>query len=821
VEPSTASGPRASLRVDPASLRRRLDPASLPFETTAEVDPLATLVGQPRVADAIAFGIEMAGFGYNLFLAGAPGSGRAETIRDQLRRFAPSRPPADDWVYVHDFDQPQRPHAIRLPPGRAPQLAADMDELIVDVRRLVGTAFESEGYEDRRRQALVEVGRRRDALLTEMRQFAAEHGFALDATPNGLVAMPLLGDRPMTPDEIRLLTPERQAELERNGGQVQEAVATGLRRLHQLDREAADQVRRVDREIATYAIDPLLQSLRERYAALPGVLAHLDRVRQDIVDNVRELRPQPPSPAQPVLPWQDGGGTEDRTNRYRVNVLVSGDADRGAPVVFEPNPTYYNLVGRVDYRGVLGTMVTDYRQVRAGALHRANGGFLVLDVADVVRGPLAWDALKRALRARELRIESLGEQLSAVPSTSLAPEPIPLDVKVVLIGTSAVFNLLQAADDDFGELFKVRVDFAPDMDWNDEHVHSYAAFISRRVRDGGLRHFDRGAVARVVEHGARLRDHQRKLSTRLLEVGDLVTEASFWAGKAGRDLVTAADVDEAVTRRDGRSNLVEERLQELIAERTIRIETEGRRTGQVNGLEVMELGDFRFGLPARVTARVSMGRGTVESIEREIDLSGPIHSKGFLILTGYLAGQYGQEWPLAVRATLTFEQSYGGVDGDSASSTELYALLSALADLPLDQGIAVTGSVDQHGEVQAVGGVTDKIEGFFRVCAARGLSGGQGVAIPAANVPHLMLSDEVVRAVDAGRFHVWALRTIDEGIELLTGVPAGERQEDGAYPPETVHRRAQDRLRQYAERLSSVGQPDARPAPPEAPHRGP
>ncbi|HSR24253.1 MAG TPA: ATP-binding protein, partial [Candidatus Eisenbacteria bacterium] len=605
---------------------------------------------------AIAFGLEMDGFGYNLFLAGAPGSGRAETIRDYLQRFTPTRPAADDWVYVHDFDQPQRPRAIRLPPGRARELAADMDELIVAVRRHVGMAFESEGYEERRRRALAEVGRQRDAVLTEMRRFATDHGFALEATPGGLVAVPVLGDRELTPEDIRLLTPERQAELERNGTLVQEAVVAGLRRLHQLDREAADQVRRVDREIVTYAIDPLLQSLRERYRSLPEVLTHLDRVREDIVANVPELRPQAPELRSPLL--SRDGEVEDRANRYRVNVLVSNGHAPGAPVVFEPNPTYYNLVGRVDYRGFFGTMVTDFRQIRAGALHRANGGFLVLEVADVLRSPLAWEALKRALRARELRIESLGEQFSAIPTTSVAPEPIPVDVKVVLIGTTLLFNLLQAVDEDFGELFKVRVDFAPDMDWNDEHVHSYASFISRRVREAGLRHFDRGAVARVVEHGARLRDHQRKLSTRLMEIGDLVTEASFWAGKAGRDVVQAADVDEAVVRREARSNLVEERLQELITERTIRIETDGERVGQVNGLEVMELGDFRFGLPTRVTARVAMGRGTVESIEREIDLSGPIHSKGFLILTGYLAGQYGQEWPLALRATLTFEQSY-------------------------------------------------------------------------------------------------------------------------------------------------------------------
>lgn len=809
IEASGSQTTVPSLTVAPAALRRRLDPASLPFESTAEVEPLVALIGQPRVLEAISFGVEIDGFGYNLFLAGAPGSGRMETIRDYLAQFAPTRLPADDWVYVHDFSQPQHPHAIRLPPGRARELAADMDDLIVAARRHIGMAFDSEGYEERRRQALSEVGRQRDTVLAEMRRFASEHSFALEATPAGLVAVPVLGDRPLSPDDIRLLTPERQAELERNGRQVQEAVEAGLRRLHQLDREAAEQARRVDREIAAFAIDPLLQALREKHGELPDVLAHLDRVRGDIVDNIADFRPRGPAAPGPGLPWE-AGAAEDRADRYRVNVLVDNAGLNGAPVVFEPNPTYYNLVGRVEYRGVFGTLVTDFRQIRAGALHRANGGFLLLEAAEVLRNPLSWEALKRSVRARQLRIESLGEQLSAIPTTSVAPEPIPLDVKVVLIGTSTLFHLLHAVDEDFGELFKVKVDFAPDMDWTEEHVHSYAAFISRRVRQAGLKHFDRAAVARVVEHGARLRDHQRKLSTRLLEIGDLVTEASFWAGKADRELVRAEDVDRAVAQRNGRSNLVEERLQELVAERTIRIETEGRRVGQVNSLEVLDLGDYRFGLPSRVTARVSMGRGTVESIEREIELSGPIHSKGFLILTGYLAGQYGQEWPLALRATLTFEQSYEGVDGDSASSAELYALLSALADLPLTQEIAVTGSVDQHGEVQAVGGVTDKIEGFFRVCRARGLTGHQGVAIPAANVANLMLSDEVVRAVDEGRFHVWAVRTIDEGVELLTGRPAGERLEDGTYPPDTVHRLVQDRLRRYAERLTALAQPDGR-----------
>ena len=816
-EPGSAPGgdgaaPAADrLRLAPERLRRRLDPSSLAFETTAEVEPLAALIGQPRVLESIEFGVEMSAPGYNLFLAGAPGSGRTETIRDYLAGAATARLPADDWVYVHDFGQPHRPRAIRLPAGRAGQLAADVDALVVAARRHIGAAFEGDNYGERRRQALAQISQQRDAVLAEMRRFATEHSFGLEPTPTGLVAVPMLGDRPLTPDEIRLLTPDRQADLERSGAQVQEAVVAGLRRLHQLDRSAAELIRRVDREIAAFAIDPLLHALRERYETLPDVLVHLDQVRDSIIDSLADFRPRgAETDGAAVAPWEVAAA-EERLGRYHVNVLVRNGETSPAPVVFEPNPTYTNLVGRIEYRGVFGTLVTDFRQVRAGALHRANGGFLVLEAADVLRNPAAWDALKRALRAREIRIESLAEQFSAAPTTTLAPEPIPLAVKVVLIGPTDLFHLLHAVDEDFGALFKVKVDFAPDMEWSDDHVRSYAAFISRRVRESGLQHFDRTGVARVVEHGSRLRDDQRKLSTRLQDIGDLVTEASFWAGKAGRQVVSAEDVNQAVARREARSSLPEERMREMIDDGTIRIDIDGERVGQVNGLTVVELGDYRFGLPARVTARVSMGRGTIESIERETELSGPIHSKGFLILSGYLAGQYGQEWPLALRGTLTFEQSYGGIEGDSASATELYALLSALSGLPLKQSVAVTGSVDQLGEVQAVGGVTHKIEGFFHACQARGLTGRQGVAIPAANVANLMLSDEVVQAVEQGRFHIWALRSVDEGMELLTGRAPGDRQEDGSYPDGTVHRLVQERLRGYTQRLNALsGQADGR-----------
>jgi lon-related putative ATP-dependent protease len=513
--------------------------------------------------------------------------------------------------------------------------------------------------------------------------------------------------------------------------------------------------------------------------------------------------------------FRDGGETElpfvvamrprDHT-RFRVNVFVDRGGTQGAPVVVERNPTYYNLLGRIEYRTMFGAMVTDFREIRPGALHRTNGGFLVVEALDVLRHPFAWEALKRALLASETQIENLGEEFSAVPSASLRPEPIPLRVKVILLGSPTLYQLLYQLDEDFRELFKVKVDFAPELDWTARNERHYAAFVSRLVREHGLRHFDRGAVARVVEYGARLRESQHKLSTRLLEVSDIVSEASFWAERLGHPLVEAADAELAVRKKEYRSNLLEERIQELIRERTIVISTDGWAVGQLNGISILDLGDYAFGRPCRVSARVALGRGRLQSIEREIELSGPIHSKGFMILSGYLASTYAQQWPLALSASLTFEQSYDEIEGDSASSTELYALLSALSDLPLDQGIAVTGSVDQNGNVQAVGGVNRKIEGFYATCKAKALTGRQGVVIPVANVHNLMLDEEVVAAVREGRFHVWAIRTIDEGIELLTGRPAGRRRANGSYPTGSVHALVAARLAGYARQLHAFAE---------------
>jgi lon-related putative ATP-dependent protease len=773
----------------PAQLRRRVDATRLSFETTADVEPLVGTVGQPRATDAIEFGLRVETPSYNLYAAGLPGSGRATTVRDYVDQAAAERSSPPDWIYVHNFADADRPRAIRLPAGRGSALASDLDEFVRAARREIPRAFESEEYDRRQHETVAEMTSRREALSEELVAFARAREYVLQVTVAGVITTPTYRGEPLTREAFVALPPRERRRIEDAGEEIRERTASFLRQVQQLEKEAGERVRALERDVALFAVGPLFHDLRERYADEGEVLDHLDAVEADVVDHVDEFR----EPQEAALPPLLGPSRRPDFGRYRVNVLVGNDEARGAPVVVEHNPTYYNLIGRIEYRAAFGTMVTDFHEIKAGALHRANGGFLVLEALQLLRHPFAWEALKRAMRSRQVKIENLGEEFSAVPTATLRPEPIPLEVKVVLIGSAALYHVLYLLDEDFRELFKVKAEFAPEMDWSDEHFASYAGFVARQVRERGLRHFDRSGVARLIEHGARLRQDQEKLSTRLLEIADIVTEASFWAGENGRGVVTAADVDRAIAARDYRSNLLEERVRDWIRKGTIRIETEGVRVGQVNGISILELGDYAFGRPSRITARVALGRAGVQSIEREIELSGPIHSKGVLTLTGYLASTYAQEWPLAASATITFEQAYDEVEGDSASAAELYALVSALASVPLSQAIAVTGSVDQHGAVQAVGGVTHKVEGFFATCKATGLTGEQGVIIPAANTGNLMLADEVVEAVRNGRFHVWAIESADEGLELLTGVPA-----------EKVHELARERLHGYAERLQAL-----------------
>lgn len=792
------------LELRPNQLRRRLGAARLPFASTAEVDPLIGTIGQPRALDALEYGLEVGTRGHNVFVAGLSGSGRLTTVLDYLHTLSVGRPSPDDWVYVHSFRNPDRPNAIRVPAGRGSELARAMNEFVAAARREIPRAFESEEYQGRRREVASEVEAQREALEKELRRFAAERAHALQMTLTGIASIPLVDGKPITREQFEHLPSERREAITEATKEVQDRAASYVRQVHQLEKEAAQRVQELDTEVTLFATAPLFHDLEARYADQPEILEYLEDVKTDVLSHVDDFREREEKP----LPFPLGPPRHDLV-RYRVNVLVDNESAGGAPIVVEQNPTYYNLLGRVEYRAAFGSMVTDFREIKPGALHRANGGFLVLDLLDVLRHPFSWEALKRALKGGEARIENLAEEFSPVPSATLRPEPIPLDTKVVLIGTPLTYRLLYALDDDFRELFKVKADFATELAWTAEHHRNYAAFISRWVRDNDLRHFDRAAVAKVIEHGARLRENQRKLSARLIEISDLLSEASYCAERLDHALVEAPDVELAIRKGEYRSNLIEERVQELIQDGTIVIETEGERIGRVNGISILDVGDYSFGRPCRISARVAIGRGGIESIEREIELSGPIHSKGFMILSGYLAATYAQESPLSVSATLTFEQSYDEVEGDSASSTELYALLSTLSGLPIDQGIAVSGAVDQHGEVHAVGGVTRKVEGFYATCKARGLTGGQGVIVPKANVHNLMLDDEVVEAVGDGRFHVWAVGTIDEGIALLTGRPAGRRRADGSYPADSVHGLVSARLSEYAERLRAYAEPTA------------
>jgi lon-related putative ATP-dependent protease len=794
----TVATPTPSLAVQADDLRRVLSPETLTFSTTADIHPSRETIGQPRATSAISFGLEVKSHGYNVFAAGTPGSGRESTIVDALAGVAPEMERPDDWVYVFNFQDPDRPHALRLPPGKGARLVSEMAEGISAVQREIVRAFESEEYDRQRRSLLETIGRQRNGLFERLGEFAREHGFHLEMTPAGIISIPIVDGKPVPPDQFAGLPDEVRASIEEQGKDVQKEIAGTMRRVRLLDKEAAGEIARLDRSVTLFAVNPVFNELKEQYEAEPQVVLHFDQVRDDVASHYQEFL-QMPAQEQPQTLVDMDRAAPGILARYEVNLVVDNSETDGAPIIIERHPTYYNLLGRINYRMTPGMMITDFRQIKPGALHRANGGFLVLHAAEVLTQPFAWAALKRSLLYREVQIENMGEQYSNVPAATLRPESIPLEIKVVLIGSRETYRLLFALDEDFEELFKVKADFAPDMPWDDAHVDQYLAFVSRYVRDNDLMHLDREAAARVVEYGARLQDHQQKLSTRLINVADVLTEATHWARKDKREVVQAGDIDTAIRLKEYRSNFVEERFQELIAEGTIDIETERDVVGQVNGLAVISLGDYAFGRPSRISARVSVGSGKIESIERAIKLSGAIHSKGFMILSGYLAGQYGQTVPLAVNASITFEQSYDEVEGDSASSAELYALLSALADTPIRQGIAVTGAVDQNGRIRAVGGVTRKIEGFFDVCTARCLDGNQGVIIPATNVRHLMLSQRVVDAVQQGMFTIWAVDTADQGIELLTGIPAGVRQADGTYPEDTVHGRVERSLQRYAE----------------------
>ena len=792
-------------------LYRVFDTAALPFETTAELENGQEIIGQQRAIDAIQFGIGINHQGYNLYALGPNGTGRHTAITRFLNQRAPAAAVPDDWCYVYNFEQPYKPLALRLPPGVAVKWRDDMKKLVEELASVLPGVFAGEEYQLQKRALEEELRGLQMEALEKLREEARGHDIALIQTPGGFAFAPLKeGGEVITPDEFMQLDAEAQKLIEAKVGELQEGLQRIMQQMPTLQREMQSRMRELNERVVGFSITPLLDELRHKYAELEGVRNHLDAVHKDIVQNFEAFLQDEESAGRQMLGAALGIASAERKaspSRYGVNVVVDNSHMQGAPVVFLDQPRYQNLVGRIEHVAQMGALVTDFTLIKPGALHQANGGYLVIEALKLLTEPFAWEGMKRALRESAITIESLGQVYSMISTISLEPEPIPLSVKVVLIGERTLYYLLSNADPEFSELFKVSADFEDEMTRGPESGLAYARVMAEVVRDEKLRHLDRGAVARVVEHGSRLVEDTEKLSTHMQSITDLLREANYWAGQSGREVVTRDDVQRALDMQVYRAARVQEQMQEAIRRDRVLIDTSGTVVGQVNGLSVYALGSHSFGRPSRITARVRLGRGEVIDIEREVDMAGPIHSKGVLILTGFLGQRYAAERPLSLSATLVFEQSYGGVEGDSASSAELYALLSAISGAPIRQSLAVTGSVNQHGQIQPIGGVNEKIEGFFDVCQARGLNGEQGVLIPVANIDNLMLRQDVVEAARAGQFHIYPVRTVDEGIELLTGVPAGESDEAGDYPPDSINGRVVARLVQLAEKQRDFNDP--------------
>jgi lon-related putative ATP-dependent protease len=786
----------------PEKLYQRCDIAGLGFESTTELQDLSEFVGQDRALEAIRFGVGIRAQGFNLYLLGPAGTGKYAVIHDFLLKRAAQEATPDDWCYVNNFPSPETPHVLRLPPGRGPQLRGDVQRLIENLKSAIPSAFEAETYTARKRVIEQEVKEKQEKALEGLQEEANQKSIAVIRTPTGFVLAPVKNNEVVTPEEFEKLPESEHQNIQTAIAGLEEKLHNTLHQLPRYEQEGREKLRDLNSEVAIFAVGHLIEELQKKYAELPQVVNFLNEAQKDIIENVNEFLAPPESPLAAIIggPLPFGSKDTARFRRYQVNVLVDHSANHGAPVVYEDHPTYQNLIGQVEYMAHWGAVSTDFNLIRAGALHRANGGYLILDAYKLLLQPYAWEALKRSLRSSQIRIESLGQMLSLVSTVSLEPEPIPLNVKVVLVGERLLYYLLCSFDSEFKELFKVAADFEEHMDRSSNSEHFYAQMVGTIARREKLLPFDRSAVGRIIEHSARLAGDSQKVLMHRRTLADLLREADYWAREAAQLSVRAEDVQRAIDAQIRRADRMRQRFLEEVLRGTLLIDTQGEKVGQVNGLSVVELANFAFGRATRITARIRMGKGEVIDIEREVELSGPIHSKGVLILSGFLGARYAINHPLSLSASLVFEQSYGGVEGDSASSAELYALLSALGDLPIKQSLAVTGSVNQHGQVQAVGAVNEKVEGFFDLCKARKLE-GQGVIIPASNVRHLMLRQEVVEAVRAGTFKIYAVETIDQGIEILTGLPAGERDASGKFPESSVNYKVEAKLTELAEKM--------------------
>lgn len=775
-------------------IRKPCDPKRFRFATTEEVPPLSSILGQQRALAAIDFGLDMRSLGFNIYALGESGTGKTSAIRAFVSEKAKADPVPTDWAYVFNFSEPAEPIAVSLSPGRGAEFQRDMEELVAHLKVAITKVFESKEYERQKSRIVEAFQKRQKELFGALEQEAESKRFSVRATISGfsIVAVDDSGE-PVTEEKFGALDEREKRDLRERGKQVQERLDDVVRNVKAEDKATKDALAELERNAALSVLGIRLEEIRKRHEGNGKVLSYLAAVQEDVLANLEDFKgggEETPSP----LPFLKLASPQPNFSRYSVNVIVNNGGLSGSPCVFESNPTYYNLFGRIEHRLQMGAALTDFTMIKAGALHKANGGFLVIGALDLLRNIFSYDALKRAVRNREVKIEDVWEQYRLMTTTAMKPEPIPLNVKVILIGNPEIYYLLYNLDEEYRELFKVKADFDHRIERTGEAMDNYAAFVATKAKEEGLLPFDAPGVARVVEFGSRLAEDQEKLSTKFSDISNLLREACYWARKAGAAAVSEGHVEQALRAKTLRNSRIEERMREQTTEGTLIVETGGEMTGQVNGLAVYDMGDYSFGKPSRITATVYAGKGGVLNIERETKLSGKIHEKAVLILSNYLGRRFAATAPISLTASLTFEQLYGMIEGDSATCAELYALLSALSGTPVRQGVAVTGSMDQNGAVQPVGGINEKIEGFFDLCRLRGLDGTQGVLIPRRNRRNLMLKDEVVQAVRDGMFRICEIDRVEEGVEVLMGIPAGEIGADGSYPEGTLYRKVADRI---------------------------
>ena len=791
-----------------SKLRWECDPNIFEFNHTKNLAPLREFVGQDRAIRAIEFGLSMDREGYNIYVAGLTGTGKTTMVKTYIQRLVERKKveekrQLEDWCYLYNFADPDRPQIISLPQGKGKPFRDQINNLLQKLKGELTKAFSGEGYTSERKKAVEESQTRQQKLLEEAAEEAQRQGFQLQMTSVGPALFPVIDGKAVSQADYLALDRSVRKGIEKKRNELLKKVSSTFEKIREVESQTVEKLQNTDKKVADFTISRLFRDLLNAYKDSKKIMQYLNDLKSFTLNNLdvfKEREEPQPSPVLGITPSQMMGGREPFLP-FQVNIFVDNSATEGPPVITEPNPNYANLFGKIERRFLFGGYLSDHTMLKPGALQLANGGYLLLSANDVLTNSAVWPALKRAIRTKEVRNEDPFEQFGLIAPQGLKPQPMPINVKVILIGDGMLYQLLSMYDEDFWEIFKVKADFDFQLDKTNPNLKAFAAFIAGYCEECELHHFDRAGVAKVVEYAARVVGDQEKLSSRFSWIKELVEEAEFWARRDGASLVSARHVEKATEERRFRHNLPDERIRELIERGTIFIDTAGEVVGQVNGLAIYSLGDVTFGKPSRITCKTFLGRSGVINIERESQLSGRIHDKGVLILSGYLGWRYAQEHPLSLSASLCFEQSYEGVEGDSASSTELYALLSSLSDIPLKQNIAVTGSVNQKGEVQPIGGVNQKIEGFFQICCAKGINGDQGVVIPKANLRNLMLRPEVVEAVKEGKFHIYAVSTVDEGIEVLTGVPAGKRGKDGKYPAGTINRKVADTLKEMADKL--------------------